>query len=151
MVTFQSEEEMELSSEKLTTAMEEDAAELKTYEVYRGKGNLTISGLSETQIPDAEEYFKSYVRNPKATYNPRNGLTVLVHDGVKKTIKTKAEIGQRPYPEVLNTTQQSRHVMNTLEDLENRLVECVSSFHIEKGLISHKCGDGTCLACEEIY
>ena len=55
VVTFQSEEEMELNLEKLTTAKEHDTAELKTYEVYRGKGNLTISDIFETQIPDAKE------------------------------------------------------------------------------------------------
>ena len=151
VVTFQSEEEMELNLEKLTTAEEAVAAELKTYEVYRGKGNLTISGLSETQIPDAEGYFQTYVRNPKATYNPRKGLTVLAHDGIKRTIQTKVEIGHRPYPKVVKTTQQSRRVMNTLEDLEKRFVECLSSFHIAKGLISHECGDGACPACEAIY
>lgn len=151
VVTFQSEEEMELNLETLAQAKEEDAAELKMYQVYRGKGNLAISGLSETQIPDVEEYFKSYVRNPKATYNPRNGLTVFAHDGVERTIQTKVEIGNRPYPEVVKTTQQSRHVMNTLEDLEKRFVERLSSFHIAKGLISHECGDGACPACEEIY
>ena len=80
-----------------------------------------------------------------------NGLTVFAHDGGKKTIQTKVEIGQRPYPKVVKTTQQSRHVMNTLEDLEKRVVECLSLFHIAKGLISHECGDGAYPACEEIY
>ena len=56
------------------------------------------------------------MRNPivDSEFDSKEGLTKINHDGIKKAIKTNVDIGRNPYPEVVRTDQQSRHVTDAL-------------------------------------
>ena len=152
-VTYQSEEEMEQHFQTFKAAEEANETSLVPHEPPRTKGSITLSGLPPHYIAKALDYFQAYVRNPivDSEFDSKEGLTKINHDGIKKAIKTNVDIGRNPYPEVVRTDQQSRHVIDALEEVEWRCLKCTSTFYIKRGLIAHSCARKECMACDEIY
>ena len=150
-VIFLSEKEMERHLVRWKEAKEAEDTELKPQKLPRRKGKITVSGLSRNDIQNAVEYFQPYVKNPKANYSSWTKMTTITHDGIKGIIKTKMDLGQKPFPKVIKTTQQSRHIVTAVEELEFKCRESSCIVYITNGVIDHKCGGRKCPACEEIY
>ena len=150
-VTFASEEETERSFQRLQAASDAHETELKPYNLPRINGIVTVSGLSSSDISKALEYFETYVRNPTAKCVekeiPSEGIQEFVeihHEGIKRTITTNIDLGIYPPPEVVATTHQSKHIVDTVEQVETL---CQNRFCIMCGFaLSRELSE-----CEMVY
>ena len=160
ILTFKSEEDMDKYYDLIQKAFQEKGTVLQPLDKCASKskkGTITVAGLIKKDHEQALEFLSTFVIDPviEEEYDAHEPATTFKHKGVKQTIKTYLAFGNKPFPNIIKTTHQSRHILDTIKELEQKANNTddtpKSKFYIKHGVITHICAEQECKACEESY